>query len=86
VEFQIPVDSCGTNVANIDSGDGSPPKKGFENIVVFQNDPTYQEVWDHARMIVCRYSMDDDFELKEKRVVFKPVVIDMLDVVSVSVN
>ena len=29
-------------------------------------------------------SVDDDFDLKDKRVVFKPIVIDMLDVVSVS--
>ena len=81
--FEIPVDKCGTNVLDIDGEDGTPPKRGFENIVVFQNDPTYQEVYDHARMVVCRYTLEDDFDLKEKRVVFRPVVIDMLDVVSV---
>ncbi|CAG2115908.1 unnamed protein product, partial [Medioppia subpectinata] len=85
-EFSIPVDKCGTKTQDIDGEDGTPPKRGFENIVVFQNDPTYQEVFDHARMIVCRYTLDDDFELKEKRVVFKPVVIDMLDVVSIPVR
>lgn len=83
LEFSIPVDTCGTNSLDIESEDGEPSKKGFENIVVFQNDPVYQEQWDHARMIVCRYSVDDDFDLKDKRVIFKPIVIDMLDVVSV---
>ncbi|CAG2166525.1 unnamed protein product, partial [Oppiella nova] len=85
-EFSIPVDKCGTNTVDIDGEDGTPPKRGFENIVVFQNDPTYQEVYDHARMVVCRYTLDDDFDLKEKRVVFRPVVIDMLDVVSIPVR
>src|SRR6218665_436517 len=69
---------------DIESEDGEKSKKGFENIVVFQNDPVYQDHWDHARMIVCRYSVDDDFDMKDKRVIFKPIVIDMLDVVSVS--
>ena len=77
------MDKCGTNVLDIDGEDGTPPKRGFENILVFQNDPTYQEAWDLARMVVCRYTLEDDFDLKEKRVVFRPVVIDMLDVVSV---
>ena len=84
LEFQIPVDQCGTNTLDIESENGEPAKRGFENIVVFQNDPIYQEQWDHARMMVCRYSMDDDFDSKDKRVIFKPIVIDMLDVVSVS--
>jgi hypothetical protein len=70
----------------IDAEDGSAPKRGFENIVVFQNDPTYQEMWDHARLIVCRYAVSDDFDLKEKRIVFKPVVVDMLDVIRVSLS
>lgn len=84
VEFSIPVNSCGTNSLDIDAEDGEQPRKGFENIVVFQNDPVYQEMFDHARMVVCRYSVDDDFDMKDKRVIFKPIVIDMLDVVSVS--
>lgn len=84
IEFSIPVEKCGTNALDIDSEDGEQSKRGFENIVVFQNDPVYQEQFDHARMIVCRYSVDDDFDMKDKRVIFKPIVIDMLDVVSVS--
>lgn len=83
LEFNIPVDQCGTNTLDIQSENGEPAKRGFENIVVFQNDPIYQEQWDHARMMVCRYTMDDDFDSKDKRVIFKPIVIDMLDVVSV---
>lgn len=84
MEFSIPVDSCGTNSLDIESEDGEPARKGFENIVVFQDDPVYLEQFDQVRMIVCRYNVDDDFDMKDKRVIFKPIVIDMLDVVSVS--
>lgn len=84
LEFSIPVDKCGTNALDIESEDGEPARKGFENIVVFQDDPVYLEQFDQVRMIVCRYSVDDDFDMKDKRVIFKPIVIDMLDVVSVS--
>ena len=71
---------------DIDGGEDAMPKRGFENIVVFQNNPVYQEEWDHARMIVCRFSLEEDKQINEKRVVFKPVVVDMLDVITVCLN
>ncbi|RWS15822.1 uncharacterized protein B4U79_01259 [Dinothrombium tinctorium] len=76
-EFKIPIEGCGTVLSEADSA------KGFENILIFQNDPIYQEVWDSARLLSCRYIMQKEEPISEKRVVFKPFLVDGLDVIKV---
>lgn len=76
---------------NIDIEEEPIDVKGFENVLVIQNNPKYQEIRDSVRMIVCRYAeapSSDSTEVgaakKEKRVLFKPFTVDMLDVIRVS--
>lgn len=91
-EFKIPIDECGTAhhdndvKALIEREEGTSINSGrsFENVIIFQNDPTYQEVWDAARLIICRYAPFTNGPIEEKRLIFKPFVVDMLDIVTVS--
>uniref|UniRef100_T1L3T9 ZP domain-containing protein n=1 Tax=Tetranychus urticae TaxID=32264 RepID=T1L3T9_TETUR len=78
--FKIPAEGCGT--ASVLSKDVKDSKQ-FENVIIFQNDPIYQEVWDSARLLSCRYSLQRDLPVQEKRVIFKPFLVDMLDVIRV---
>lgn len=106
-DFLIPIDSCGmqpsmdgANRTEAAAAEEAEPaakmsmmmKNGYENIIIIQNDPKYQEVWDGARLIMCRDSLQDrdaagseldGSVVKEKRVVFKPFVVDMLEVIEV---
>lgn len=49
--------------------------QGFRNIIIIQNDPDYQEVWDSARKLSC-----DWVTRLEKTVTFAPFGVDMLGV------
>ena len=84
--FAIPLTGCGTSKVKIDIESESVDVKGFENIIVVQNNPKFQAIKDSVRMIVCRYMETpmDDAPKKDKRIVFKPFTVDMLDVISVS--
>ncbi|CAB3376481.1 Hypothetical predicted protein [Cloeon dipterum] len=68
-EFTIPTSGCGTT-------------KGatVDNIIVIQTDGVVQEVWDTARKLSCATTAA---AIKQKKVIFKPFVVDMLEVVSV---
>ncbi|XP_076328757.1 uncharacterized protein LOC143234944 isoform X2 [Tachypleus tridentatus] len=74
--FFIPKEDCGT----VTFPDSTNPHTilNFENIIIFQMDPSFQEVWDLARRISCQW-----IDTYEKRIEFQPFVVDMLDVVSV---
>ena len=89
-DFKIPLKGCGTSKVNIDIESELIDVKGFENIIVIQNNPKYQAVNDSVRMIVCRYTegpMDGSHSNRmDKRVLFKPFTVDMLDVITVSIN
>ncbi|GLH01931.1 Uncharacterized protein GBIM_07989, partial [Gryllus bimaculatus] len=69
--FQIPLNGCGTT-----------PGGGFgrtvDNVIVIQSDDTVQEIWDTARKLSCATANS-----KEKTVIFRPFVVDMLEVVTV---
>lgn len=87
-QFKIPIKGCGTSRVNIDIEEESIDIKGFENIIVIQNNPAYQAINDSVRMIVCRYTaaiMDGPSarQSMDKRIVFKPFTVDMLDVINV---
>lgn len=89
-QFKIPIKGCGTSRVNIDIEEESIDIKGFENIIVIQNNPAYQAINDSVRMIVCRYTatiMDGPSarQSMDKRILFKPFTVDMLDVINVSV-
>lgn len=89
--FKIPLKGCGTSKVNIDIESELIDVKGFENIIVVQNNPRYQAINDSVRMIVCRYTESahlaaPDNHKMDKRVLFKPFTVDMLDVITVSTN
>ena len=87
--FKIPLKGCGTSKVNIDIEEESVDIKGFENIIVIQNNPHYQAINDSVRMIVCRYTeqpMESRLEREDKRVLFKPFTVDMLDVITVPMS
>jgi len=67
--FSIPADGCGTI-------------KGatLDNVIVIQTDGVVQEIWDTARKLSCASAASP---VKQKKVLFKPFVVDMLEVVSV---
>lgn len=88
--FKIPLKGCGTSKVNIDIEAESIDIKGFENIIVIQNNPHYQAINDSVRMIVCRYTetpmSDFRLEKEDKRILFKPFTVDMLDVITVPMS
>lgn len=63
-------------------GCGSKPScavcASVDNILVIQSDEEVQEIWDTARKISCSQT-----EQQEKTIIFKPFVVDMLEVISV---
>nr|QKV49921.1 mucin-2-like protein [Locusta migratoria] len=73
-KFNIPVKGCGT----VPSGGFG---KTVDNIIVIQTDDDVQEAWDIARKVSCATT-----SLQEKTVLFRPFVVDMLEVVSVPVT
>lgn len=59
----------------------------MENVIVIQNDPAFiQEDGDIARLVACRHSMNKVPDLMQRRVIFKPYMVDNLDVVSVPIE
>mgnify|MGYP001506324976 CR=1 FL=1 len=78
--FYIPSNGCGTQQLETDD-----VSKHFENIIIIQNHPIYQQLEDSARLLSCRYLLEQDEPLREKKAVFKPFFVDTLDVITVSV-
>ncbi|XP_075586372.1 uncharacterized protein LOC124490648 isoform X1 [Dermatophagoides farinae] len=77
-EFSVSSSSCGTManelIATTKGGNDQIPQ-GFKNVIIIQNDPDYQEVWDSARRLSC-----DWVTRLEKTVTFAPFGVDMLGV------
>jgi len=69
--FFIPSTQCGT-ISTDARRDGT---LGFKNVIIIQNDPEYQEVWDMARKISCDWVTRID-----KYVTFAPFGVDMLGI------
>lgn len=69
--FVVPFEGCGSKPS-------CAVCASIDNILVIQSDEEVQEVWDLARKISCSQS-----EQAEKTIIFKPFVVDMLEVVSV---
>ena len=71
-EFFIASSRCGTIGTDMQR---SNHPQGFKNVIIIQNDPDYQEVWDSARKLSC-----DWVTRLEKYVTFAPFGVDMLGV------
>ncbi|XP_067135797.1 cuticlin-4-like [Centruroides vittatus] len=71
-DFLIPLSGCGTS-RNDKGNSGS--HFSLSNIIIFQNDENYQEIWDRAQSLRCEWTNNID-----KFVNFEPVGVDMLDV------
>lgn len=71
--FKVPYNGCGSKPS-------CAVCASIENILVIQSDEDVQEIWDTARKITCSRAIDDE---QEKTIIFKPFVVDMLEVVSV---
>lgn len=71
--FDVPMNACGT-VADTENPAGQSPIKYFENTLVFQNDPLFQEIWDVARKVRCIWNTRF-----EESIVFTPYQVDMLN-------
>lgn len=69
--FSVPLKGCGSKASCKACGT-------IDNVLIIQADDTVQEIWDTARKISCSSGDDAD-----KTVVFKPFVVDMLEVVNV---
>lgn len=69
--FNVPLRGCGSKPSCAVCGT-------VDNILVIQADDEVQEIWDTARRITCEASGEH-----EKTVIFKPFVVDMLEVVNV---
>lgn len=67
--FFIPYGSCGT-IATETRRDGNI---GLKNIVIFQNDPEFQEVWDSSKKLSCDWVSRID-----KYITFRPFSVEML--------
>lgn len=67
--FFIPYGGCGT-ISTETRRDGTI---GLKNIVIFQNDPEFQEVWDRSKKLSCDWVSRID-----KVVTFAPFSVDML--------
>lgn len=52
----------------------------MDNIIVIQTDGVVQEEWDTARRLSCSTAAP---VVKQKKVLFKPFMVDMLEVVTV---
>jgi hypothetical protein len=52
----------------------------LDNIIVIQTDEVVQEEWDTARRLSCATAAP---VVKQKKVLFKPFMVDMLEVVTV---
>lgn len=74
-QFSISLNRCGT-IQTDARRDGSP---GFKNVIIIQNDPEFQEVWDSARKISC-----DWVDRIDKYVTFAPFEVGMLGVQEVA--
>lgn len=70
-EFLVPFDECGSKAA-------CAVCDSIENILVIQKNELIQEDFDIARKVAC-----DRHEVGEKTIIFKPFVVDMLEVVDV---
>lgn len=70
-EFLVPFDGCGSKAA-------CSVCDSIENILVIQKNELIQEDFDVARKVSC-----DRHEAGEKTIIFKPFVVDMLEVVEV---
>ena len=81
LEFLVTGNGCGTEKVYSEQ-----QAQTLENILIIQNDPAYQEEWDLARLIACRHNLNPLPDLMQRRVIFRPDLIDNLDVVSVCVN
>ncbi|CAG0883752.1 unnamed protein product [Cyprideis torosa] len=69
-EFQILRESCGTQlIDNFQTGG----QAYLENVIIFQNEPGIQEVWDQARRLRCLWQGNID------KVVTYAFNVDMLD-------
>lgn len=79
LEFSVPAHSCGSERVYTEQ-----QAETLENILIIQNDPLYQEEWDLARLIACRQQLNVLPDLMQRRVVFRPYLIDNLEVISVS--
>lgn len=71
--FKVPYNGCGSKPS-------CAVCASVDNIIVIQSDEDLQEKWDTARKISCSRAIDDE---QEKTIIFKPFVVDMLEVVSV---
>lgn len=69
--FIVPIRGCGSRPSCSICG-------SVDNILIIQTDDDVQEIWDSARKITCETSVGGD-----KTVIFKPFVVDMLEVVNV---
>lgn len=59
----------------------------MENVLIIQNDPAFiQEDGDIARLVACKHSFNKVPDLMSRRVIFKPFMVDNLNVVSVPVE
>ncbi|XP_076351339.1 uncharacterized protein LOC143247342 isoform X1 [Tachypleus tridentatus] len=74
--FFIPKEDCGT----VTFPDPNDPRGvlNFENIIIFQMDPIFQEAWDLARKLSCQW-----VDIFRKHIEFQPFVVDMLNIVTV---
>ncbi|XP_026680815.1 uncharacterized protein LOC103511193 [Diaphorina citri] len=78
-QFNIPAKECGTKPSPGECREGSCGfGRAVENTIIIQTDEQVLESWDLARKLSCPTSLIND-----KTVFFKPIEVDMLEVVSV---
>lgn len=70
-EFVVPFDGCGSKAA-------CSVCDSIENILVIQQNELIQDNFDIARKVSC-----ERYELGEKAIIFKPFVVEMLEVVDI---
>jgi hypothetical protein len=80
-EFSVSGNGCGTERVYSEQ-----QAQTLENILIIQNDVAFQEAWDLARLIACRQNLNQLPDLMQRRVVFRPYMIDNLEVISVRVS
>jgi len=82
VEFTIPANGCGTERVFSEK-----QSEVMESVLIIQNDPVFlQEDGDIARLVACRHQFNKIPDLMSRRVIFKPFMVDNLDVVSVPMD
>lgn len=74
-QFNFFISSSGCGTLGTDMTASNPAPQGFKNVIIIQNDPNYQEMWDSARKLSC-----DWVTRLEKYVTFAPFGVDMLGV------